>query len=130
MAENKITANKVVRDYLTVHHDKEVWLPELRNVLDNAGLYKDDKGVASTVNNLRSTRFGAHIETIKAGQCWIYHSPGGSPADMIHAVANAATETLNAVLRQRIFYEVLDRKGYILIEDEDGILYVAKEIPL
>lgn len=125
----KLTMSGILLDHFKAHRGEEVWLPDLRQALNDAGLYKNDENLRGIINYLRKTN--PNIDVTKPGQCWTYMTPSSNGAvATIHSIARVAKEALNAALHGRTFYQVLERPGYLLIEDEDGTLYVAREIPL
>lgn len=99
------TTDKIL-EFLSEHQNINVTLSEIMKV---TGLTKDQ--VQSGVNNLR-TRHGLNIETVMAGQLWIYHP-----------------NTPVAAGPQRTMFELVGQaKAGLIIQDEDGKLYRAEEL--
>jgi hypothetical protein len=129
MTENKPTATSIVRAYFEAHPNVDVWLPELRQALDETELYQSDEKVAATVNNLRSSRFGPGLRIVKSGQCWRYTPPGhGGALEMIQAVSKTTQKALRAAVGPRYQQIYETKQGAIILERDDGAVFLAKEL--
>lgn len=156
---NAYTRTLVIREYFLKHPNIPVWLLDLREAQKEAHCYEDDHRIQQSINNTRA-QGAMNIEAIVRGQCWVYKpSPrdtvmlapdgrvvsnpdayeniGGSATrnDPVHII-EAVADTMDNVIKQltpseRLYREkMMTKSGDRILEDEDGILFRARELDL
>lgn len=150
-------ATPKIREHFIKHPGIVVWIHELREIAEATGEKLSDKQLQGIVNTAKWT--GMELQTVMRGQCWMYRPGVGNtvnmpPLQVAQRRANVEgtgttrndfsnipeqpgpVSVINTIAAQmsrkeRLYVEkMVTKSGDRILEDEDGILFQAKELDL